>query len=110
MQVYLKIDTQSWIDMLDDRRNEWLGGSCRQVPDCVWNYTIELLKECGGLANPEFNDPKYIVDHLVVNGKWQDFDERKNDGETDDDFIHRIENEAIAVFPEERIVFFNFGF
>ena len=101
--------------LLDDRRNFWEGDGHRTIPDCVWEYAMDLLRECGGTGNPEYNDPRYIVDNLVVNGSWEDFDEvRKFREEYADaeDLAQALEDdgEAIAVFRSSGIVLWDLGF
>lgn len=102
-------------NLLDQRRSWWDDGQHRTIPDCVWRYVIELLEDCGGMYGPEYNDPAYIVDNLVVNGSWEEFDEVRhwypelrdlNDAELENALYDMA---AVCVFPGEKIVLWNTG-
>lgn len=102
-------------DLLDDRRNSWEDDDHRSIPDCVWEYAMDMLRDCGGTGNPEANDPRYIVDNLVVNGDWEDFDavRRYREEYADvEDLAQALEDYggAIAVFRSSEIVLWNLGF
>ena len=117
MESFVKITWDNFEDMLIARREDWNDGNHKEIPDCVWEFVMDLLREDGGLRNPEYNDPRYIVDNLLVNGSWEDFDEvrRWNDAfagyENDLDLAQALEDDgqAIAVFRSEKIVLWNTG-
>lgn len=102
-------------ELLDRRREWWDDGQHREIPNSVWEFTLEIIRECGGMSSPEFNDPAYIVDNLVVNGSWEEYDEfRKYSPEyadvPDDELGDAAyKRGAVAVFPDERLILWNTG-
>lgn len=96
-----------------DVRN-WWGWD---IPNCVFECVLELLKETDGLPNSELNTPSYIVDNIAVNGSWSYFDELDSEhypeyrGLSGIDFINALYEKggAISVFPDEQIVLWNTG-
>ena len=64
----------------------------------------EIVEECGVYGN---TNPSYVVDNVIVNGDFGLFDEYKQEHETDDDFISRVEVEAFYINKDERIVCFS---
>lgn len=99
------IDFDVYMELLDERRNEfWVS-----IPDCVWDYAMEYLKEC--IQYVRDTDPKYIVDNLAVNGSWHEFDELRKEGEMDEELINRLEEDGdyIEIFTDEKIVLYSFG-
>lgn len=65
--VGISIDV--YIGMLEDRRREveprgWT------IPDAVWDYAMEMVKECG--IDPAHSDPSVVVDNLAVNGDYSE--------------------------------------
>jgi len=99
----IEIDVETYIDMLEDRRNfvtekfNW-----RNMPDCLWDYFMDLIRDYG--VNPNLSSPSYVVDNAIVNGDWGDFDEYKEEGETDEDFIEKVSDEVMFIDENERIV------
>ena len=129
----IEILMDDYISMLEDRKEfveEKFGW--RVMPDCVWNYLVQLIEDCG-IGKPEHASPSYVVDNAVVNGDWGDFDEYKHTKkvcvecdadfddycpdcdceeseereETDEEFIERVEDDVMAIFPDERIVIYS---
>lgn len=74
------------------------------IPDCLWDYFCELIRECG-ISND--NSPNVVVDNVIINGDWGYFDDYKSKDETDDDFVLRNEDKALYLNQEERIVCFS---
>lgn len=102
--------------LLEERRDnvrdwwEW------DIPDMVWEYALELLRECDGLSDPELNCPSYIVDNIAVNGSWETFDDIRLSYDEyrdldDDQIADELEQkgDAIAIFSDEKIVLWNLG-
>jgi hypothetical protein len=112
------VSWENFEDLLCTRRDnvrEWWSW---EIPDCIWDYAMELLEESDGLADPELNTPSYIVDNIAVNGSWSEFSELENSdhypeyaGLSGDDLAEAIEDrgDAIAVFRDEKIVLWNLG-
>lgn len=74
-----------------------------EIPDCLWNYIDGCVDDAIG-----WNDynPAILIDNIVVNGDWGDFDSYKEENETDEEFIQRVEDSCIDIYPDERIVVF----
>ena len=114
-EICIPVPWDIFEDMLDRRREWWDDGQHREIPDSVWEFTLEIIRECGGMVSPKFNDPAYIVDNLVVNGSWEDYDEfRKYSPEYDDVPDDELEDAAyqrgaVAVFAGERLILWNTG-
>lgn len=116
METLVSLPRDVYEELLDDRRNFWDDGGHREIPECIWDWVLETLREAGGLPDPRGNDPRYIVDNLIVNGSWEDFEDLRRhyddySGMTDDEIADLIEEEgrACAVFREERLVLWNTG-
>lgn len=63
--VNIEIDVETYIDMLENRREEfWV-----KIPDCVMNYFYELLRD-GCHPAPENAFPMYVVDNIAVNAEY----------------------------------------
>lgn len=109
MNIEITFDVfAAWCDY---RRATWKQAEC--IPDCVYEYAMEFLEQTGGLS-PEKNTPMYIVDNLAAGGSWEHFDEcRKFKDQykslSDDELMAAVENEAVAVFPEEKLILWNLG-
>ena len=106
MEQTVEITMDTWISLLEDRREE-IRPRGWTIPDCVWNYAIELFEECGAPGDPKICDPAYIVDNLAVNSDYGTFDDYRNPGESDEELISRMEDRALAVFPEEEIILYS---
>lgn len=77
----IEIDVETYIDMLEDRREEfWV-----KIPDCVMNYFYELLRD-GCQPDPENASPMYVVDNIAVNGDYP----LVRECYYKDDFVHLI--------------------
>lgn len=100
----IEIDIDTYIDMLEERKNnveQWFGWT---IPDIVWKYFLELLQEG---CIPFNSDPHNVIDNLAVNGDYGNFDEYKEENETDEDFIERVQDEVLAIFPEQRFLIYS---
>ncbi|MCD8208616.1 MAG: hypothetical protein LUD72_11815 [Bacteroidales bacterium] len=100
------ITMDDYIKLLNARRAEveprgWT------IPDCVWNYFIEIIEDCGTGDNPQHNSPSYVVDNIAVNGDYGNFDNYKEEGESDEDFIAREQDNCMQIFPEERYIIYS---
>lgn len=106
----VEIDMDIYLDLLDNRRKfceEKYDWTC---PNCVWDYVVDLIEQCG--IDKRFSDPKYVVDNLIVNGDYGSIDNYKDEDETDEQYIERVKDnlDFIEYFPEDRIVLFSLGF
>ena len=100
----IELDITDYINLLDERRN-FVGEHYNwQIPDCLWGYFCKLVEECGVYGN---TNPSYVVDNVIVNGDFGSFDDYKQYGESDKDFIARVEDEAFYINKDERIVCFS---
>lgn len=106
MEHTVEITMDTWLSLLENRRG-LISPRGWTIPDCVWDYAVECLKDCGPSPDPAKNDPSYLVDNIAVNSEFHDFDECKLPDESDEDFIARVERNAMAIFPEERIVLYS---
>lgn len=100
----IELDITDYISLLDERRNFVVEHYGWQIPDCLWECFCELVEECGVYGN---TNPSYIVDNVIVNGDFGSFDDYKQYGEIDKDFIARVKDEAFYINKDERIVCFS---
>lgn len=94
----IELDVEEYINLLQDRKDS-VSWDC---PDCLWEYFLDLIRECG--VDPKNASPSYVVDNFLINEDWGEFDNYKQENETDEEFIERMEDKAIAIFPEERVI------
>ena len=106
MEYTVEITMSTWLSLLGGRR-ELISPRGWTIPDCVWNYAVEFLKDCGPSPDPAKNDPSYLVDNIAINGEYGSFDDYRNPGESDEELIARVEDEAMAIFPEEEIIVYS---
>ena len=67
-KITIEMDVYDYISLLDARRDEVKENFGWTIPDGVYNYFIESLKDgCG--VNPQSAHPKYIIDNMAVNGE-----------------------------------------
>ena len=99
----VEIDINDYIVLLNDRRNFVAEHYNWKIPDCLWEYFCEVIEECGIYGN---TNPSYVVDNAIINGDYGDFDDYKQDCETDEDFISRVADEVFYINKKERIVCF----
>lgn len=106
MEHTVEVTMGTWIALLEERREE-IRPRGWTIPDCIWNYAVELFEECGAPANPAVCAPDYIVDNIAVNGEYGTFDDYRNPGESDEELIARVKDDALAIFPEEEIILYS---
>ena len=97
----IEIDVEDYIELLEDRRK--YHQPVRDMPDCLWDYFMDNIRECG---MGEETNPKYVVDNAMI-GDYGYFDDYKEDDETDEDFIKRVEDEVFYINADERVVCFH---
>ena len=97
----IEIDVEDYLVLLDERRNFVAEHYNWKIPDCLWDYFCSIIEECGVGNNA---NPNYIVDNAIVNGDFGSFDEYKNDNETDEEFIKRVQDDVFYINLTERIV------
>ena len=86
------------------KRDSYQSDSFPTIPDLVWRVIDESIDEKIGFTG---YDPAIVVDNIAINGDYGDFDDYKNDDETDEEFIERVEDSCYQIFPEERFVIFS---
>ena len=109
----IEIEMDVYIDLLEQRRaniRDWWSWT---IPDCIWDYAMELISESG--VDPEYSAPSYIVDNLAVNSDWTYFDElraadEQYSGLSDDEIAEKAEESDGIVFNDEKIVLWRLGF
>lgn len=99
----IEIDAEDYIELLNNRRDFVQEHYHWNIPDCLWDYFCEVIRECGVGNNA---NPSFIVDNAIVNGDFGSFDDYKDKEETDEDFINRVEDRVFYINPDERIVCF----
>ena len=111
-----QISWENFEDLLCTRRDNVRDWWSWEIPDCIWDYAMELLKETDGLQDPELNTPSYIVDNIVVNSSWETFDDLRKfydeyRGMNDEQIADELEQTGrmIAVFQDEKIVLWQLG-
>lgn len=111
-----QISWENFEDLLCTRRDNVRDWWSWEIPDCIWDYAVELLAETDGLRDPELNTPSYIVDNIAVNGSWETFDDLRRfydeyRGMNDEQIADELEQtgKAFAVFRDEKIVMWNLG-
>ena len=51
--------------------------------------------------------PMAVIDNVIINGSYGDFDDFKDENESDEDFIAREEDNCYRIFPEERFIIYS---
>lgn len=97
----IDIDVEDYIELLNERRAFVKEHYNWTIPDCLWDYFCDLVRECGLSGN---TDPSFIVDNIAVNGDWGDFDNYKTHNETDEEFMQRVKDKVLYFNKAERIV------
>lgn len=70
----IEIDVETYINMLEERRHfVTTNYGWGDMPDCLWNYAMDIFRECG--VSPDKSDPSYVVDNMLVNGDYGEFEE-----------------------------------
>ena len=102
--IVIEMDIEDYIDLLDNRRNFVENHYNWHIPDCLWEYFCDYIKDTGVYGN---NRPDIVVDNAIINGDWGDFDNYKQKFETDEDFIKRVEHNVFYINKDERVVCFS---
>lgn len=113
----IEIDVEDYICMLENRR-----GFCNRhfewgdVPDPVWDMVMDTIRECG--VDPHHADPMDIVDNLIVNSEYEEFDDIRETvyddelqelrPETNDEVYDRICGDCLAANPQTGYVLWHF--
>lgn len=71
------IDEDVFVDMLWDRVENCPFGN--PYDEDFWTETFEYFEGTGWMQDPRRNDPKYIIDNIVVNGSIKSVDEVPNE-------------------------------
>jgi hypothetical protein len=109
-----ELDDSEWKEIFENAPDTYLQALSRraafvkdwwgEMPDLVWNELENNVKEQLGFIN---YDPMSVIDNVIVNGDYGDFDNYKQKDETDEDFVARVEDEVYRIFPEERFVIYS---
>lgn len=75
-----------------------------EIPDLVWEVLEENVDEQLGFVS---YNPATVIDNVIVNGSYGDFDEFKGEDETDEEFIEREEDNCFQIYPEERFIIYS---
>lgn len=102
--IKIEIDIDDYIDLLDRRRNFVEDHYKWHIPDCLWEYFCNCIKEIGVYGD---NRPDIVVDNAIINGDWGYFDDYKHKFETEEDFIKRVEDNVLYINKDEKIVCFS---
>ena len=81
--IKIEMDIEDYIDLLDNRRNFVENHYNWHIPDCLWEYFCDCIKDTGVYGN---NRHDIVVDNAIINGDWGDFDNYKQKFETDEDY------------------------
>lgn len=90
----IEIDIEDYLDLLEDRKRQCVEDFGWSIPECVWNYALEMIENCG--VDPNNASPKYIVDNIIINGDYHHYDDIREDGETDEELEKRLEDDVMA--------------
>lgn len=74
------------------------------IPGLVWEELEETVTDKLGFINYA---PEAVIDNVIVNGSYGDFDEFKDEDETDEEFIEREEDNCFRIYPEERFIIYS---
>lgn len=74
------------------------------IPGLVWEELEENVNDKLGFINYA---PEAVIDNVIVNGSYGDFDEFKDEDETDEEFIEREEDNCFRIYPEERFIIYS---
>lgn len=100
--ITITMDDADFVSLLNDRYEfvtEHYGWHC---PKCLWDYYTDYCCQCDSY-NSNINE---IVDNFIVNADWGYFDDYKQEDESDEEFIARVEDDVRYLNKEERVVWF----
>ena len=93
----VEIDEDIFIDLLWDRvRNNPFG---EYFDDEFWTEAFERLSELGWMSDPAYNDPKYIIDNIMINGdivSKDDVGPEDLEGKTFEEWVESKDGEIVA--------------
>ena len=75
-----------------------------EIPSQVWEWLEQSVEEKIGFTSYE---PESIIDNVIVNGSYGDFDDFKDEDETDEEFIARAEDDCLQIYPEDRFIIYS---
>ena len=75
------IDNEIFKGLLFDRANSF--EPAKNYPEEFWEEIIQYLEDVGFLT-PRYNDPKYIIDNIAINGEIKTLEELLEDYETEE--------------------------
>jgi len=102
----IEIDVENYIELLENRKEHVTSVfNWGDMPQCLWDYFMDTIRECG--INPANSSPKYVVDNAIINGDWGEFDEYKEQNETDDEFVERLKDKVFYINLDEKVVCFS---
>lgn len=91
------IDDEVFKGLLFDRANEF--GPAKSYPEEFWEEVIQYLEDIGFLS-PKYNDPKYIIDNIAINGEIRILEELLEDYKTEEEIEKVSEKEGWLKFGE----------
>jgi hypothetical protein len=97
----IPVNFDVFVEMCEKRRYEFCGDN---LPDCVFYFYMEKIKENNGCFNHKNNDPIILVDNIYVNGAWGEIQKFKQINESDSEFKTRINAIGGRVFWDENLV------
>ena len=81
----VEIDSDIFKEMLLERADSLPYASA--YPEEFWTETVDYLEEIGFMSDPQYNDPKYIIDNIAVNGEIVRVDDASSEyHEIDDEY------------------------
>lgn len=98
----IEIDVEDYIELLEDRRDYIESCFGWSIPEPVWEMAMNFIRECR--VDPNNALPKNIVDNLAVNAEWYEFDDVREDGETDEDIISRWKDDSFAIDAKNKYI------
>lgn len=90
-QDYVLVPKHAYLQALEARRRE-IEPRGWKIPDGVWEDFLSLIGDCG--VDPEHSDPALLVDSFALDKQFGYIDDEKNEGESDEDFVERMEREG----------------
>ena len=99
----IMIDLEDYIKLLDLRREE-IKSLNWTIPDVVWNYFIECLRD--GILPTEIA-PSFVVDNIAINGDYGDLDNYVYEGESREEAVERLKNSALFVDTDKNYVIYS---
>jgi hypothetical protein len=105
----IQIPTEIYIDMLNDRKSlleRDFGLTKMQDFPAIWEYVLDRVRAEG--VSSDHTDPRNLIANIIVNGDYGSFDSYKYNGETDEDFIYRMNSKVLFIDTNERSIALSF--